>query len=696
MNPRLVTVTASGARRPRRFVPVRARLRAARAVSVAVLLLGSGMAAAAPAASVSAVSPDLRQLDSLVRRGDADALARLQQAAGGYGTQAPHLDQQRYLRLLAQAYRDAGDVDAANAADGCLTRLATAQGDTVNAALGALGRVSQLLGQDPAAALAALGALDVRYAQVRDPEFIATVQRLYGDVYVALGQFDFGLGHYLKALELARAHPEFLSPSVPGLQLALARLYTYTHAPDKLLAMLPRADQEGAGLPPRSLARVYLYKGVAQAMLGHPARAREAYEQGTAVARAHGLLVMQADMLANIADSWLVERRYPEAERAAREAQDVARRAGDADALRVATANFGFALLGGGRLDEGLKVIEGVVAQLRAYHAWPDLADVLDEESRALERAGRAKDALAVLREREQIGERMAASEREKTVAVLQEQFNAQQRATQIEGLRRENLVKDREIQQRRVWQMIASGGAALALLLCGFVYRLYRRSQRTQRQLELLNTELEFHSTHDVLTGLLNRRSFRDRMQLRAERMAAAREALPAECFILLDIDHFKTINDRHGHGAGDEVLVEVARRLRDAVGDRGLVMRWGGEEFLVYVEAQPAAGHGRLVRALLDALAGTPVVVESGEALAITLTAGALSLPARAAGAGASPGWQQALALADHALYKGKQEGRNRAYLIDGAALGAGALRPELILPHTRARRAAAEPVT
>jgi diguanylate cyclase (GGDEF)-like protein len=684
MNPRPLTVSASGDSRPRRSTPAPARLGAA--LLGAALLLGAGTAAAAP---------DLQQLDSLVRRGDADALVRLQEAAGSYGPQALYPDQQRYLRLLAQAYRDAGDVDAANAADERLARIATAQGDSVNAALGALGRVSQLLGQDPAAALAALGALDTRYAQVRDPEFIATVQRLYGDVYVALGQFDFGLGHYLKALELARAHPEFLSPSVPGLQLSLARLYTYTHAPDKMFAVLPPAGKEGGGLPPRSRARVFLYKGVAEAILGHTAQAREAYEQGIAIARAHGLLVMQADLLANIADSWLTEHRYADAERAALAAQALAHQAGDGDALRIATVNLGFAMAGEGRMKEGLATIDGVIAEMRAAHAWPDLAGVLDEKSHMLERAGRPQDAIMVLREREQIGERMAASEREKTVAVLQEQFNAQQRATQIEALRRENLVKDREIQQRRVWQMIASGGAGLALLLCGFVYRLYRRSQRTQRQLELLNTELEYHSTHDVLTGLLNRRSFRDRMQLRVERTVGTHEALPAECYILLDIDHFKAINDRHGHGAGDEVLVEVARRLRAAVGDRGLVMRWGGEEFLVYVEGQPAAGHARLVRALLDALAGTPVVLESGEALAITQTAGALSLPARAAGAGASPGWQQALALADHALYKGKHEGRNRAYLIDGAVNGAGVLRPELILPDTRVRQAEGEPV-
>lgn len=605
-----MSVPATGPGRPSRSTPLRARLRAA--LLGAALLLGAGMAAAAP---------DLHRLDSLVRRGDADALAQLLQAADGYGAQAPYAEQLRYLRLLAQAYRDAGEIDAAGAADQRIARLAGAQGDSVNAALGPLGQVSRLLGKDPAAALAALGGLDLRYAPVRDPAFIATVQRLYGDVYVALGQFDFGLGHYLKALEIARAHPELLSPRV-------------------------------AGLPPRAHARVFLHKGIAEVMLERPARA----------------------------------------------AQAAARQAGDAEAIRTANANLGFALLGQGRLAEGRSIIDAVVAQMRAAHALPDLADVLAEEGRALERAGRVKEALAILREHEEVVARLASSEREKTVAVLQEQFNAQQRAIQIEGLRHENLVKDLEIQRRRVWQLIASSGTVLALLLCGFVYRLYRRSQRTQRQLELLNTELAFHSTHDALTGLLNRRSFREHMLVRDERAERDPARFPAECFVLIDIDHFKAINDRHGHGAGDEVLVEVARRLREAVGERGLLMRWGGEEFLVYVESLDAAGHADLVRALLDTLAEAPVAIEGGHALAITLTAGALSLPERAGdgdGFKSAPGWQQALALADHALYRGKQEGRNRAYLIDGAATGARALQPELILPEAGSRQVVREAV-
>jgi diguanylate cyclase (GGDEF)-like protein len=252
------------------------------------------------------------------------------------------------------------------------------------------------------------------------------------------------------------------------------------------------------------------------------------------------------------------------------------------------------------------------------------------------------------------------------------EQFNAQQRAIQIESLRRENGLQDQELRRRRAWQIIASSGAALALLLCGFVFRLYRRSRRTQLRLEELNAELAFHSTHDALTGLLNRRSFREHMLGRQAQTKAQDKAQGEACYILLDLDHFKAINDRHGHGAGDEVLVEAARRLRAAVGERGLAMRWGGEEFLVYVEKLERSEHAALVRGLLDALAAHPVRLEDGQALTVTVTAGALSMPGHAADReddGVGRGWQHAVALADRALYRGKQGGRNRAWLIDGA---------------------------
>jgi diguanylate cyclase (GGDEF)-like protein len=171
-----------------------------------------------------------------------------------------------------------------------------------------------------------------------------------------------------------------------------------------------------------------------------------------------------------------------------------------------------------------------------------------------------------------------------------------------------------------------------------------------------------------------LNRRSLRDAMLARTGTAARA-----SQCFILLDIDHFKAINDRLGHGAGDAVLVEVARRLGAAVGTRGKTLRWGGEEFLVYAEGGSVQHDARLVRDLLDAIVATPFRAADGALLPVTITAGALTLAPDAA----SLDWEQALALADQALYLGKQNGRNRAYLAEAGRAGPTQLRLTLIEP-------------
>jgi diguanylate cyclase (GGDEF)-like protein len=299
------------------------------------------------------------------------------------------------------------------------------------------------------------------------------------------------------------------------------------------------------------------------------------------------------------------------------------------------------------------------------------MANLLLEKSRMLDKAGRVRAALQALEEQRDVAAKIAAGEHETMEKVLQDQFDAQRRALQIEGLRRENALKDEEIRKRRVWQLIASTGAAVALLACGFVWRLYRRSVRVSGRLRELNEELAFHSTHDALTGLLNRRSFRAEMERRTPGAGG--------CFVLLDIDHFKAINDRLGHAAGDEVLVEVAHRLRVCVGLRGLLLRWGGEEFLVHVDGGAPADHADLVRALLAAVARDPVTTAEGRQIEVTITAGALSLPA---GSDAAIDWQHALALADQALYRGKQDGRRCAWL-DAADEAGAVTRSERIGP-------------
>ena len=626
----------------------------------ALLALGLG----APRAHAAAEPGQLARLDGLVRGADAGALPALLAAQGALTT-AAYPERIAYLHLLRRVYADRGDIVAAGEAAERIVRLAQAERDALNTALGQLARADAAKGHGKTGMLAAVNDIDIRNADLRDPAFTAALQQAYGDAYVKLGQFDFAHSHYLKALEIARRHPDLLDPTADGLRLAIAKVYVYTRAPDKVLSTLAAIGQDGKDggmpLPPPSAVRRFVIEGIAHVMQGHPDRGRVAYYKGLQIAHAAGLTLLEANALGNIADSWLEDGNYVEAERAARAALPLAVQAGDPATRRIAEVNLGFALAGQGHVADGLVYVDRVVAEERADGSRPDLANMLIEKSRMLEKAGQVRQALQALQEHHEVAAKLAAAEHENTAKVLHEQFEAQRRAIQIESLRRENAMKDAQIRKRRVWQLIATVGAGLALVLCGFVWRLYRRSVRTSARLRELNEELAFHSTHDALTGLLNRRSFRDAM--------ASRTPGPGRCFILLDIDHFKTINDRLGHAAGDEVLVEVARRLRAAVDARSTVLRWGGEEFLVHADGGDATGHADLVRALLAAVADTPVTTADGQRLAVAMTAGALSLPP----GGDAIDWQHALALADAALYRGKQDGRRCAWLDVADATGA-----------------------
>jgi diguanylate cyclase (GGDEF)-like protein len=625
------------------------------AACVAVLI-----ALAAPACWAAGEDAQLARLEHLVRTADSGALPALL-AAQNEAMAGDYAHRIAYLKLLRRAYADHGDTMAAEQTAARIVRLAQAQGDALDTALGMLARAGTTGRRGQTAALAALNDIDVRFVDLRDPAFTAALQRAYGDAYLELGQYDFAQSHYLKALEIARRHPGLFEPTVNDLRLALAKVYVYTGAPDKVLAMLAEIGPDGGAPAPPSAVRRYVIEGIAHVMQGHPDQGRAAYYKGLAIAHARGLALLEANALGNIADSWLRDGKYVQAERAARAALPLAAQAADPPTRRIAEANLGFALAGQGQVTAGLAYVDRVLAEQRADGALPDMSNVLLEKSRMLDKAGLVRQALQALQAQREVAAQLDAAEHENTARVLHDQFEAQRRAIQIESLRRENALKDAQIRKRRVWQLIASAGAGAALLLCGFVWVLYRRSMRTSARLRELNEELAFHSTHDALTGLLNRRSFRAAM--------AQRPAEASRCFVLLDVDHFKAINDRLGHAAGDEVLVEIAHRLRACVGARGLVLRWGGEEFLVHADGGDAAGHADLVRALLAAVAGEPVATADGRRIDVTITAGALTLPA---GAGAVD-WQHALALADQALYRGKQAGRRCACLDVADGTGA-----------------------
>lgn len=217
-------------------------------------------------------------------------------------------------------------------------------------------------------------------------------------------------------------------------------------------------------------------------------------------------------------------------------------------------------------------------------------------------------------------------------------------------------------------------------------------RIRAEQDLLHRANQELERQSITDPLTGLFNRRYFE--YQLAQELERARRRGDPL-ALLLLDLDHFKRINDRYGHAAGDEVLRAVAGILRGALRRLDVCARWGGEEFAAIMPNTPPEGVAVVCQRLLrtvrnhQALRSIPLdgAARAAETVRFTASVGvAVHRPPGAAQLG------DLFRRADLALYRAKRQGRDRAYLCgeageDGAEGAGAAVRVEGPRPSLRA---------
>jgi len=170
-----------------------------------------------------------------------------------------------------------------------------------------------------------------------------------------------------------------------------------------------------------------------------------------------------------------------------------------------------------------------------------------------------------------------------------------------------------------------------------------------------ITNEKLLYRLAHlaerDALTGLYNRRALLDL----AER-AVGQQALLA--VLMIDLDHFKTINDRYGHAAGDAALRQFAERLSQSCRRGDLVGRYGGEEFCVVLPGATASVAQRVAERLRAAMAAEPVSFGQQQ-IAVTISVGlACQRPEL-------DGLEPLLAAADSALYQAKRRGRNRVEL-------------------------------
>ena len=203
------------------------------------------------------------------------------------------------------------------------------------------------------------------------------------------------------------------------------------------------------------------------------------------------------------------------------------------------------------------------------------------------------------------------------------------------------------------------------------------------ERALALSERDLRRSASRDALTGVLNRRGFHQLVEA-----AQARE-VPQEggALMILDLDHFKRVNDEFGHAAGDSILVETGRRLQRELRATDVLARFGGEEFVVFVPSVGRERAGAVAQRLCQSIGERPFEAQ-GQGIPVTVSVGVRWFDEEEV-----VNLEEALGEADAHLYEAKTHGRNRVVLAPGAG-GEPAAHLASALPAARAQGPRARP--
>ena len=496
--------------------------------------------------------------------------------------------------------------------------------------------------------------------------------------------------HGQAALALAAAGRDQRRQAWSESQLALA--LADTRDPVRAANHLERARALAGRRADTTLLQRLAYTEAALAgARGDAPRARAALQRMGVLARASGSARQQAIALANLSDHAVKSGQPAAALQHARQGL-AALGVGPPGPVRNALLhNAVLARTALGHVAEARRDFEVLQSVWAEAGANGRQLTSLREFSDALATAGDLKGALEMHHRERALADRLIAANRDAALAELRTRFDREAQQRHILLLERDNALTTAAVSNQQLNQRLwATAGGVLALAAV-LMLLLVRRVRETRRKLESNQARLRVQSERDALTGATSRRHAHALM-----RAAGAEPGGFAGALLMIDIDHFKQINDGHGHAVGDQVLAEVARRIASAVRPQDMVARWGGEEFLVHAQGLTPSDANALARQLLLAVSGTPVALAQSRPAAAALTpahpaeagpAADLLPGAGPTGAGSDaksglratvsighavfplpPGRvplspEQAINLADMALYTAKGQGRHRA---------------------------------
>lgn len=600
------------------------------------------------------------QLDDILNQADSEnSMQKLIAIEASLTPETPLMTRVRTLNYMALAHGYLGDIDTAFKQIeevkeiARVSRMPDAIADVAATEILLMvmqGKVSE--------ALANLNEALVPLEQAKSPRVLYFVNNLASYVYQQRSQFDRALEHLIYAADaVAKSDDSRTLTRLITTKTRIATLYNLQKSYDLALQQLDEALQlaDSNNLLNEYEVDILFERASIETSLKNYDTALGLYQQ--VIARIQDdpeRMYTYISALNNIGDIDIRMGDYEGARQVLERAYSLAQMNPDQFEPEVILFNLGYVDVFLGNIEKGLREMREVVEPARETWSPAELEGLLGEYAEALVHIGQQYEAVNVLIEQRDLREKAYQNEQQKSIAELQNLYDSKDKAMQIELLSQKNELNQQLIEnesQKRTILLLLVVVAIFAMIFVAFAYRAARRSNR---ELKVANSKLAEQSVRDPLTGLLNRRALQNKLR--------APHEVSHDAMLLMDVDHFKRINDNLGHAAGDDVLVEVSKRLLQVSRETDMVVRWGGEEFLIYLSNTEASKMPIMAQRMLDVIGSTPIKAGDQE-IWVSATAGFISYPFADLNE-TQMDWEETLQLADMVLYAGKVHGRNQAW--------------------------------
>jgi diguanylate cyclase (GGDEF)-like protein len=605
----------------------------------ALIALGlSGSVAAAPDPNPAA---DLIERGTAAMRTDPEASHRDAMQALELLARYPDPDLEIRARLIACDYlaerdKSAAEQEAAKAL--ALVPQATRKGLAAGV-LGCQGEIMETAGNTAQARALYDQAVTVA-TDAEDEEMLAGALFQRGYILSLEGEYAAGLADLRQSQSLYEAlgKPDHALTALNGIAILYNRLGDYTQAKDIYTQALK--SQESSGLE-REQAVTLHNLGRAHENLGEWGAARQAFGAALEIATRIDYPRGEAYSLRGLASVSNAEGEPRQALRTLARAIALQRQTPDARLLAQIQLAKGIALHRLGRYDSSVAALEAALAVFREVKSLAEIAATYAALADVYAAMGDWKSAYRYESRFKRSSDTLFNRQLDQRFATLKVEFDTAAKEKENELLRKANEANEIALSQQRRAGTLQGIVIGLVVTLTLLLATLTLRERRTSRRMQAL-------AMTDELTGVPNRRYVLSRL----EQLLDREPRLPCS-ILIIDIDHFKRINDTHGHPIGDQVLQIVASELRAGIKAPATIGRLGGEEFIVLLPATDAGQARTEAERIRERITGIESTGGFGDRITASLGV-ATSIPGR-------DSVSEMLRRADSALYAAKNAGRN-----------------------------------